>query len=160
MCFAFHAWVFDDVMISKKLKFDYLKNEKSFRSKIKNIFLVSQVVSFRHTKETNKNVADKENCISLGFDKIFTLLFDSIMTRLSTSRLKFMGQILSSSSLLFILCCIYQCLYLILKEVLLFFICLKTGIVLWYFSSGYVVLVVLDVKHLIFLMMHLSCKFL
>ena len=39
------------------LKFDYLKNEKSFRSKI-NIFLASQVLSFRHTKQTSKNVAD------------------------------------------------------------------------------------------------------
>ena len=33
-------------MMSKKLKLDYLKNENSFRSKIKN------------TKQTNKNVAD------------------------------------------------------------------------------------------------------
>ena len=42
-----------------KLKFDYLKNEKSFRSEIKKtLFLVSQVLSFRHTKQTSKNVAD------------------------------------------------------------------------------------------------------
>ena len=40
------------------LKFDYFKNEKSFRSEIKAFFLVSQVLSFRHTKQTSKNVAD------------------------------------------------------------------------------------------------------
>ena len=40
------------------LKVDYLKNEKSFRSEIKSIFIVSQVLSFRHTKQTSKNVAD------------------------------------------------------------------------------------------------------
>ena len=52
MCFVFHDWAFDDVMIFeylKKVKFDYLKIEKSFRSEIKNIFLVSQVLSFKHT---------------------------------------------------------------------------------------------------------------
>ena len=43
---------------SKKLKLDYLKNEKSFRSKMKMFFLVSQVLFFRNTKQTNKNVAD------------------------------------------------------------------------------------------------------
>ena len=36
----------ENLMMSKKLKLDYLKNENSFRSKIKN------------TKQTNKNVAD------------------------------------------------------------------------------------------------------
>ena len=35
MCFVFHAWAYDDVM---NLKFDYLKNEKSIRSEMKNIF--------------------------------------------------------------------------------------------------------------------------
>ena len=39
-------------------KFDYLKNEKRFRSEIKAFFLLSQVLSFRHTKQTSKNVAD------------------------------------------------------------------------------------------------------
>ena len=38
--------------------FDYLKNERSFQSEIKSIFLVSQVLSFRHTKQTNRNIAD------------------------------------------------------------------------------------------------------
>ena len=54
----FHASAFDDVMIFeylKCLKVDYLKNEKSFQSEIKSIFLVSQVLSFRHTKPTSKN---------------------------------------------------------------------------------------------------------
>ena len=40
------------------LKFDYLKNETSFWSEIKSIFLVSQVLSVSHTKQTSKNVAD------------------------------------------------------------------------------------------------------
>ena len=51
-------WWYHDIWISKKLKFDYLKKEKSFRSEIKNIFLVSQVLAFRHTKQNSKNVAD------------------------------------------------------------------------------------------------------
>ena len=38
--------------------FDYLKNERSFQSEIKNMFLFSQVLSFRHTKQTNRNIAD------------------------------------------------------------------------------------------------------
>ena len=39
MCFVFPAWAFDDVMIFEYLKIkNYLKNEKSFRSEIKNIF--------------------------------------------------------------------------------------------------------------------------
>ena len=40
------------------VKFDYLKNEKSFRNQIKTFFLVSQVLSFRHTKQTSKNEAE------------------------------------------------------------------------------------------------------
>ena len=40
-------------------KVDYLKNKKSFQSEIQSIFfLVSQVLSVRHTKQTSKNVAD------------------------------------------------------------------------------------------------------
>ena len=39
-----------DIWISENLKFDYLNNEKSFRSEIKKKFLVSQVLFFRHTK--------------------------------------------------------------------------------------------------------------
>ena len=42
--------------ISEKLRFDYLKNEKCFRSE--SLFLVSQVISFRLTKQTRKNVTD------------------------------------------------------------------------------------------------------
>ena len=41
-----------------KLKLDYLKNKKSFRSEIKTIFFVSQVVSFRLAKHIRKIVAD------------------------------------------------------------------------------------------------------
>ena len=40
------------------LKFDYLKNEKSFRNKIEDIFFLFQKCSFTHTKQTNKNIAD------------------------------------------------------------------------------------------------------
>ena len=43
-------WWRHDIWISKTLKVDYLKNEKVF-------FLISQVLSFRHTKQTSKNVA-------------------------------------------------------------------------------------------------------
>ena len=42
-----------DVWIFRKLKFDYVRNEKSFRSEIK-----KELVSFRHTKRTSKNLAD------------------------------------------------------------------------------------------------------
>ena len=41
MCLVFRAWVFDDIITFEyleKLKFEYLKNEKSFWSEIKNIF--------------------------------------------------------------------------------------------------------------------------
>ena len=41
-CFVIHClgnWWRHVIWISEKLKFDYLKNEKSFRSEIKNIFL-------------------------------------------------------------------------------------------------------------------------
>ena len=55
---CFGIWWRHDIWISKKLKFDYLKKEKSFRSEIKNIFLVSQVLVFRHIKQNRKNVAD------------------------------------------------------------------------------------------------------
>ena len=42
----------------EKLKSSYLKNEKSFRGEIKTFFLVSEVLSFRHKKQTSKNVVD------------------------------------------------------------------------------------------------------
>ena len=38
--------------------FDYLKNQRNFHSEIKNIFLVSQMLSFRHNKQTSRNIAD------------------------------------------------------------------------------------------------------
>ena len=56
--------------MSETLKFDYLRNEKNFRSEIKTFFLASQVLSFRHKIKTSKNVADTSfNVISvLGAD--------------------------------------------------------------------------------------------
>ena len=64
-CFIFRhlmtSWqyhIIDDV-IPENLQFDYFKNKKSFRSEIKNIFLVSQVLSFRDKIQTSKNVADR-----------------------------------------------------------------------------------------------------
>ena len=50
------------------LKFDYLKNEKSFRSEIKAFFLVSNFLSFRDTKQTSKNVADTtfNSCLQMA----------------------------------------------------------------------------------------------
>ena len=47
-------WWRHDIWILEKLKFDYLKNEKSFRREIKKFFLVSQMLSFRHTKQASK----------------------------------------------------------------------------------------------------------
>ena len=47
-----------DNSILEKLKFDYLKNKKNFRSEVKIFFFVSQMLSFRHTKQTTKNAAD------------------------------------------------------------------------------------------------------
>ena len=38
--------------MSEKLRSDYFKNKESFRSEI------SEVLSFRYTKKTSKNVAD------------------------------------------------------------------------------------------------------
>ena len=64
-----------DVWIFRKLKFDYLKNEKSFRSAIKKSFsLVLQVVSFRHTKRTSKNLADTEISLYWFFSHKFLLI--------------------------------------------------------------------------------------
>ena len=51
-------WWRHDIWITEKLKFDYLMNKKNFTSYLKVIFLVSQVLSFRHTKQTRKNVAN------------------------------------------------------------------------------------------------------
>ena len=86
MCYVFHAWAFDDVMtfgyqdfstpllcgryksMVPKLKFDYLKNEKSFRSEIKIFFFVLQVLSFRLTKQTSKNLAD--TTFSLPYEEV------------------------------------------------------------------------------------------
>ena len=47
-----------DIWISAKFKFDYLKNEKSFRSETKNIFPRFKVLFCRHTKQSSKNVAN------------------------------------------------------------------------------------------------------
>ena len=44
-------WWRHDIWILEKIKFDYLKKEKSLQSEIKNI-------AFRRTKQTSKNVAD------------------------------------------------------------------------------------------------------
>ena len=41
-----------------RLKFDFLKKKKSFGSEIKKHGIISQVLSFRLKKQTNKNVAD------------------------------------------------------------------------------------------------------
>ena len=48
--FRVQAWAFDDIMT-----FEYLK---SLNLIISTFFLASQVLSFRHKKQTNKNVAD------------------------------------------------------------------------------------------------------
>ena len=51
-------WWRHDIWISKMLKVDYLKNEKSFRSGIKSIFPCFASALFWHTKQTIKNAAD------------------------------------------------------------------------------------------------------
>ena len=62
-------WMGEWHLNTLKLKFDYLKNEKSFqRAFQKRFFLVPQVLSFRHTKQTSKNVADTT----------FKIIFDDI----------------------------------------------------------------------------------
>ena len=44
--------------IQEKLKFDYLNGmERAFEVKRKTVFLVSELLSFRYTKQTSKNVA-------------------------------------------------------------------------------------------------------
>ena len=61
MCFVFHAWEFDDVMIFEYLKSYDLTNsrmKRAFEVKEKTFFFVSQVLSFRLEKQTSKNVAD------------------------------------------------------------------------------------------------------
>ena len=42
-----------DIWISEKLKFDYLKNEKSYPSEIKNVFPCLLSALFRYTKQTS-----------------------------------------------------------------------------------------------------------
>ena len=51
-------WWRHNIWMSEKLKFDYLKCEKSFLSEIKIFFLVSKMPSFRLTKQSSKYVAD------------------------------------------------------------------------------------------------------
>ena len=48
-------WWRHDIWISEKLKFDYLKNEKSFRSEVKNIF---PCFTNALKKQTSKKVAE------------------------------------------------------------------------------------------------------
>ena len=47
-----------EIWISKILKFDFLKNEKSFWSTIIFFYQVSQLLSFRLEKQTRANVTD------------------------------------------------------------------------------------------------------
>ena len=58
MCFVFHALEFDDIMTFEYLKFDYLRNEKNFRSKTENIFPCFTSTLSRHAKQISKNVVD------------------------------------------------------------------------------------------------------
>ena len=52
-------WWRQDIWISENLKSNHLKNENSFWSEKKKIFfLVLQVLSFKHTKQTSKIVAE------------------------------------------------------------------------------------------------------
>ena len=51
-------WWLHHIPISGKLKLDFLNTEKSFQSEIKTFFLILQVLSFRLTKQSSKNVAD------------------------------------------------------------------------------------------------------
>ena len=59
MCSVFHTWAFDDVMSFEYLKSEYLIISRTNRAfEVTNIFpLVSQVLSFKHTKQTSKSVA-------------------------------------------------------------------------------------------------------
>ena len=47
-----------DIWISEKIKIDYLKNKELSKWNKKLFFLASQVLSFRHAKQTSKNVVD------------------------------------------------------------------------------------------------------
>ena len=47
MYFLSHAQEIDDVMESRILKFEYLKNEKSYWIKTKHFFLVSKVLYYK-----------------------------------------------------------------------------------------------------------------
>ena len=51
-------WWRHNIWISENLKFDYLKNQKSFWSEITNISPCLSRPSFRLTNQTSKNVAD------------------------------------------------------------------------------------------------------
>ena len=80
-------WWHHDIWISEKLKFDYLKNEKSFRGEIKkHSSLVSLVLSFKYIKtdyqkcvvDTNfktgnllsKNTAEKLHILQINNENI------------------------------------------------------------------------------------------
>ena len=58
------------------LKVDYPKNKKSFQSEIKIFFVASQVLSFRHVKQTSKNVADTT------FNMLVTSLCQTVIHKL------------------------------------------------------------------------------
>ena len=48
----------EHLKICEKLKFDYLSGmERGFEVKQRTFFLVSELLSFRYTKQTSKNVA-------------------------------------------------------------------------------------------------------
>ena len=57
----FHVQAFDDIMTFEYLKSENMINSRmktAFEAKQKTFFLVSNVLSFRHTKQTSKNAAD------------------------------------------------------------------------------------------------------
>ena len=58
-CFSYSGiWRCHDIWISEKLKVDISRTKRAFEVKWKTFFLVSKVLSIRHTKQISKNVAD------------------------------------------------------------------------------------------------------
>ena len=49
----------------ENLKFDILKNHKSFRGEIKNIFPCFPILSFKHTKHTSKNLGIQNTLVKM-----------------------------------------------------------------------------------------------
>ena len=60
--------------MSENLKFDYLKNEKSFLSELKNIFLVSQVQNVVDTTFKVRNAGFPLKVVNLPFWNIVIAL--------------------------------------------------------------------------------------